>query len=269
MAIRDDALLPDGHKPIPGFPALFNFRDLGGYPTQDGRRIKRGLIYRSGGLTLLNEEELERFKSFGIHYIMDLRTTKEIERKPDPPLEGVEFMHYSGLEFRGGEEIDFSPEGMHRLGDGAQDQYEKFTAYYHEMPFDNEAFRIIMEALEAHKTPFLFHCASGKDRTGVAAMIILLALGVSREFVFADYALSNLYLEKEVAEMLESSAAEVEGDTVAQQLRKMEAGVHLPLGLGVLQEFLRRYDSIEDYLEAEYGLAGQRLERFRDFYLEG
>ena len=253
---------------LKGFRPEVNIRDLGGIETQDGRVVKPGLIYRSGGPYLMDEDEVELLRALGLKTIFDLRTTAECERHPDPEVEGAKHVRYSGVEFRGGEEIDFSPAGMHRLGDGARDQYEKMHGYYIEMPFDNEAFRLLMESLEDGCAPLLFHCASGKDRTGVAAMVVLLALGVSREDVFADYLYSNVLLAGDLERAFAEHAADIAEDELAATLTQMESGVSPAIGEAVLDEIFSRYGSVEGYLAAEFGLDGERLERFREKYLE-
>ena len=68
-----------------------------------------------------------------------------------------------------------------------------FTDLYKQMPFGNPAYHELFRLLEEHRVPLLFHCTCGKDRTGIAAMLVLLALGVSREDAIADYMLTNVY----------------------------------------------------------------------------
>ena len=79
------------------------------------------------------------------------------------------------------------PEGMNRIGEGGREQLALLKNYYARMPFNNQAFRILFEHIQKGDVPILIHCASGKDRTGVACMLILLALGVDREIVLEDY----------------------------------------------------------------------------------
>lgn len=245
-----------------------NFRDLGGYRASDGRAIKHGLIYRSGGLYRMDERERKEFERLGVRAVMELRTTGEIEQEPDPVFDGVRQVHYAGHEFGEGAEIDFSPEGMHRLGDGARDQYDKLVGYYRTMAFDNEAYRNLFELLETGEVPVVFHCASGKDRTGVAAIIIMLALGVPEETILADYMLSNEYRAKKIAESYEEYADHIAADPLAEKLTMLENGVLLETAEMVLDSFIERYGSYEAYLEAEYGLAPARIEALRDRYLE-
>ena len=133
---------------------------------------------------------------------------------------------------------------------------------YRQMLTGNKAFKELFRALEAGETPILFHCTSGKDRTGVAAMLILLALGVSRADALADYMLTNVY-RREIIERFLADKPAAERDL----LLPVE-GVSEPMGAGAIDEILRRYPSYEAYFADEFGLDAARLKALRDFYLE-
>ena len=244
-----------------------NIRDLGGYQAVDGRRIKSGLIYRSGGVYLMNPDEIETLRSLGIKYIMDLRTSYESNIDPDPILDGIDMVRHSGLVFRGGEEIDFSPVGMSKVGKEGEAQLAALIDYYSGMPFDNEAFRILMEKLKSNEVPILFHCATGKDRTGVAAMIILAALGIPRETILNDYMLSNYYHRETINRILSENKERFEEHPILEELLSMRTGVTEKIGLSVLDSMYSHYGSIEAYLEKEFGLDEDSLRSFRDNYL--
>ena len=135
-------------------------------------------------------------------------------------------------------------------------------AMYERMLFGNKAYKELFRALEAGETPVLFHCSAGKDRTGVAAMLILLALGVSRADALADYMLTNVY-RREIIERFLADKPAAERDL----LLPVE-GVSEPMGAGAIDEILRRYPSYEAYFADEFGLDAVRLKALRDFYLE-
>lgn len=71
------------------FKGILNFRDMGGYTTLDGRRVKRGLFFRSAELTGMTEQDVELFQSLGIKTIFDYRGVEEVRLKPDPVIPGV------------------------------------------------------------------------------------------------------------------------------------------------------------------------------------
>lgn len=226
----------------------------------------------------MNAEELETLRSLGIGYIMDLRTTGESLVDPDPILPGVEMVRHSGLVFKGGEEIDFSPTGMNKVGKAGEAQLKALTDYYSIMPFDNEAFGILMKKLMDKNVPLIFHCATGKDRTGVAAMIILAALGIPKETILRDYLLSNYYHRETINRVLEENKEQTNQDPVNETLLRMRTGVTELIGKTVLDAMLApgskdmesqtSEDPFLPYLQKEFGLSTEDLKNLRDFYLE-
>ena len=83
-----------------------------------------------------------------------------------------------------------------------------FTDLYKQMPFGNPAYHELFRLLEEHRVPLLFHCTCGKDRTGIAAMLVLLALGVSREDAIADYMLTNVYRKAIIDKFMQDKPAD-------------------------------------------------------------
>lgn len=250
------------------YPNEFNFRDLGGYPTRDGKVVKKGVFYRSGGLFYLNEEDLNRFEREGIPYILDLRTKAESDSAPDPVMPGVVAIRHSGVVSKGGEEIDFSPAGMSLIGEEGYRQIRNLQNYYAEMPFGNEAFRIFFKEIEKEHTPILFHCATGKDRTGVLAMILLLALNVDEETIFEDYMLSVCFRREHLERALAEQQSEINEHPERKELIIMKEAVSEEVGRLVLAEIHKRYASVEQYLETEFGLTEEKRKRLRDRYTE-
>jgi len=96
---------------------------------------------------------------------------------------------------------------------------------YRQMLTGNKAFKELFRALEAGETPILFHCTAGKDRTGVAAMLILLALGASDETICADYARTNLCRAAEIEKAMADHAAEIAADPAQRMRWQSSAGV--------------------------------------------
>ncbi len=97
-----------------------------------------------------------------------------------------------GLCLDGGKEVNFSPEDREKLLEGKPDEGRRMAdAMYKQMLFGNKAYKELFRALEAGETPILFHCSGGKDRTGVAAMLLLKALGASDETIVADFVQTN------------------------------------------------------------------------------
>ena len=157
-----------------------------------------------------------------------------------------------GLRNADGTEMDFSGQGIERLRQEKEafersvgrpvHDFEWFSALYREMPFRNPAYHALFALLEGRRVPVLFHCSCGKDRTGIGAMLILLALGVSRADALADYMLTNVY-RREIIERFLADKPAAERDL----LLPVE-GVSEPMGAGAIDEILRRYPSVRGLL---------------------
>ena len=253
----------------PRFNKELNFRDLGGYSSKDGRTIRKGFFYRSGGLCFMNDDEIETFKHLGIRCVIDFRTQHENERHPDPFFSGMDVYRCSGVVSKGGEGIDFSPRGMNQIGEAGERKLEVLTKYYTEMPFHNEAFQTMVKQIMARNVPICIHCATGKDRTGVGAMILLFLLGVDEETVLQDYLLSCKYRSDVIERVMREKAEQIEVHQVLKELLLMKEGVTEKIGRGILETIKERYGSHENYLFQEYALNSQDLIDLRDTYLEG
>ena len=182
--------------------------------------------------------------------------------------DGARLVQICGLRDATGQEIDFSPNDIQRLVQSAPAGTNLTQMIYRQMLTGNKAFKELFRALEAGETPILFHCTSGKDRTGVAAMLILLALGASDETICADYARTNLCRAAEIEKAMADHAAEIAADPAQRMRWQSSAGVDPETAPFVLRTIRQDYGSAESYLEAEYGLTPARLMRLRRMYLE-
>ena len=261
---------PGAEIPLQG---AVNFRELGGYPTADGRHVRYGLLYRGGNLdTLQSAQDQAVVQSWRLQTILDLRSEGECAQHPDPAISGVEYQRVCAMRMTDGSEMDFSSSGIERLA-AEKAAFEKkaghpvhdfywFSALYRQMPFGNPAYQRLFALLEQRKVPILFHCSCGKDRTGIAAMLILLALGASKQTALADYMLTNTYRRAIIEASLQGKSPQ------ERELLLSVEGVNEQMGAGAIEEILERYDSYEAYFAAEYGLNAHRLQALRDFYLE-
>ena len=238
-----------------------NFRDLGGIPVQNGRVVKSGMFYRSAGLYWMRSAERAVFQTLGIRSVLDLRSKEESKRCPDPLFPQVEIVQHSGVVTKGGEEIDFSIHGMNKIGQDARDQLEKLTQYYKEMPFGNNAIQVMFEKILAGNTPIVLHCAVGKDRTGVAVMVLLTALGARDQDILEDYMKSKEERRENLEKIYTKYADRLEGHPELKELLTMKEGVSETIGRAVLQEIHNRYETPEMFLWTEYGLGKEELQR--------
>jgi protein-tyrosine phosphatase len=166
------------------FADVYNFRDLGGYRTTDGRTVAWHRLYRSDDLGRLRDDDFERFASLGIRTVVDLRRPNEVAdlgRIPD--MDGVAYHHvhmahpqWPSQSFADtGERTAFVIERYREMSVAAGEAI-------------GEALRLIADA---DASPLVFHCIAGKDRTGVVAALTLSLLGVDDETIADDYALSE------------------------------------------------------------------------------
>ncbi len=249
-----------------GFRRVINFRDLGGYKTKDGRITKKGLVFRSASPGFMSEKEFERFEDMNFHTILDLRSEEEIKVHPYPDMKGTKKLQKSGVVSKSGQSIDFSPNGMRKTGKAGKTQLNKLRGYYKEIVFGNKSFKVMFKELLEGNVPFLFHCATGKDRTGLAAILFLLALGVDERIVRKDYLLSNEYRKK----VLENTLKDIdkEKDPELYELMTMFDGVSENIFDIVMDSIYEKYDSLEEFFLKEYGLNKTKLKELRDKYTE-
>ena len=263
--------------PLPhvlSFEGATNFRELGGYPGADGRRVKYGMLYR-GGTTfdLKNDADRAVLEGLKLKCILDLRSTGEREAQPDVIPNGTDYLQLSAMRYEDGSEIDFSPAGMERLEREFSSmmqiraQIDVFASFYARMPFGNPAFQAMFCVLEQGKVPMLFHCTSGKDRTGVAAMLILLALGADRETAVADYLETNRCRAAEIKALHEQYGDLIETNPEAWEMRLIRYGVLPRCADAALDAIVERYGDWETYFYEEFGLNRSRLSALRDRYL--
>lgn len=190
MFERESLLAAHQHRHVRLEGAL-NVRDLGGLPTQDGKRTRHGVLFRSDTLAHLTPADQVRLADLGLATVIDLRTEEERTRAPDRLPEGpAPAVRALGFLPRGNIEM-FSAINSGQLDAAAA--VEAMVSQYRNLTLDHhDRYRAFVETLLGPGShPLLFHCASGKDRTGIAAAIVLLAVDVPREAVVEDYAISN------------------------------------------------------------------------------
>jgi protein-tyrosine phosphatase len=188
--------------------AAFNFRDLGGYPTADGRVTRWRALFRADGLHRLTTADVDVMREIGLRTVIDLRTEDELAERGRFPLDDhpVGYHHISLMdvtwdpgtapaETSGAPVADFLLERYVEMIESAGDRLA-------------DAFRILSEP---EALPAVFHCAAGKDRTGILAGLLLSSLGVADDEVVADYALTGQAMTK----MLEAWAGAAQPETKA------------------------------------------------------
>ena len=186
-SVITDPVLPDvgtDHRRVVPLFAVHNFRDMGGYPTADGRVTRWHRVFRADGLQRLTEGDLELLRPYHLRTVIDLRTIGEIEESgrfdvDQYPLNWVHLpivdatWHFEGRKAEGNAH-DF-------LVNAYLDMLRVGAARF------NQALHLLAEPSVG---PVVFHCAAGKDRTGLVAALALAAVGVPDEYIAADYGLT-------------------------------------------------------------------------------
>lgn len=190
------------------FENLKNTRDLGGILTADGRRIKSGMLIRSGELCQASEKDIEYLQGV-VGLIIDFRTGTEVREKPDPQIPGVGYIHHPIIrEMKAGitQEDQAKKATMEEIFRRFANDYDGATQYmkniYNGMLTDDyqvsQYAKFVSLAVGNENGATLWHCMAGKDRAGFATAVLLQALGVPRETIIADYLKTNEYVEDAV-----------------------------------------------------------------------
>ena len=174
--------------------ACFNFRDLGGHETADGRRVRRGVMYRADTLHRLTANDLEVLRSLELRTVIDLRTQGELDRHGRARLadHGEVVHHHLPMvdELR-------STDAMPEEAPTSEQRGERYLRMLEGAgPAVVAALRLLADA---EALPAVFHCTAGKDRTGVLAALVLGHLGVPDEAVADDYALTEVAVSQSMA----------------------------------------------------------------------
>ncbi|MDR0352812.1 MAG: tyrosine-protein phosphatase [Opitutaceae bacterium] len=242
-----------------------NFRDLGGLPAANGRRVRPGLLFRSGTLAHLTPADRARLAAARLTRVLDLRDAVETAREPDALWDGARYENIPAnpLGRGAGASIDqYTPEFLEKL-----DPRKFMRDLYRELPLENRAYRRLMAVLRETEpgAATVFHCAVGKDRTGVAAAIVLLALGADRATLLADYTRTEQTLAPHRERVQTALAGKLDGLALE----------HLRVLMAAREEFIAvALASIESrggadaWLAAEFGLDAPARAALQAKYLE-
>lgn len=234
----------------------FNFRDLGGYPAAGGRTVRPGLVYRSDALHRLTARGTEAFRALTIATVIDLRTPAELARhawQPPPGWPG-QLLHVPLRQAI--PDWTAYPRGQLDAPGFAAEHYLETAERGH------AAIRTLIETLaDPSRLPAVFHCAAGKDRTGIIAALTLALLGVPAEQIADDYALSDIATRRWEA----SIAAGTPDDTQTSWAYVPPA--MLTADPSTMTAFLRQLMTIHgtpDHFAATIGITSQALRGLRE-----
>jgi protein-tyrosine phosphatase len=242
-----------------GLEAVHNFRDLGGYPTAGGRTTKWRTLFRSDGLyRLRGADDMSRVMQLGLKSVIDLRTEREQREQGIFPTDDIEvtFHHLSIVD------VTWSDTETPEF----DDEVEFLVWGYRDMlEIGSSRFADAMHVLaQTDSLPAVFHCAAGKDRTGVLAALLLSSLGVDDAHICADYGLTQDAMRRSIAwskvhrpELAERYAT-IPKAYLAADPRAMQI---------ILTELAQQHGSVRNYVR-EIGVADATVEALGNLLLE-
>ena len=262
-------------KRIKELKELTNTRDLGGFTADSGKTIKPCRLLRSGELKKASENDIRILKEkYKLHTVLDLRIDAEREQSPDPVIDGIKTVALPLLDssFFGIARDENSIDAWIKLFDGRDaDPVEVFKEMYRKLMFSEYVrplFRVFFDILlENRSGSVLWHCSAGKDRAGIATAVALMALGVSRDDIVADYMATEKFQKKELLKIRLLMPLFVHKKSVRKCVRIL---------LGVEEIYMRQlfdvidseYGSEKGYLNSFIGLTDDEIFELKKMYLE-
>jgi len=251
-----------------------NLRDLGGWPTRGGGRVRWGLLYRSTELGRLAGADMAAFAALGIRSIYDLRTEAERSAQPDRLPPGTEYVVADVV----ADLVDAAPAQLFKVATdpqaaeallGGGKGLALFAKAYREivsLPSAGVAYhRLFSDLTREEHRPALFHCTGGKDRTGWAAASLLTLLGVPDDLVMQEYLLTNTELLPAEQPLLERFRA-LGGDPKVLRPVVAVAPEYLK---AALDEMRKEFGTIERYFSQGLGLDEAAQQSLRAAFVEG
>nr|WP_321440665.1 tyrosine-protein phosphatase [uncultured Hyphomonas sp.] len=251
-----------------------NFRDLGGYETTNGQHVKWGRVFRSGTMTRLTDKDYKYLSSLGIATIVDFRTSEERASEPTNWRAG----DISYETFPDPAEDDANPlAAVFASPDVKPEDVRAMMAQLYSGILEQQtpAYRVLFRDLADDNAPLAFNCSAGKDRTGVGAALILSVLGVPRETVVADYALSEKLVDYSAEFQLGADDEASQDNGPYAYLRRLPPELVAPLMRSdpayieaVLDRIDQDYGSVEAFVREELDVSDADLARIRRKLLE-
>lgn len=244
--------LPARHLNLAG---ASNFRDLGGYPAKDGRRVRWRQIFRSNHLGHLTDDDIEVLRSLGVRSAFDFRGSEERAAA----LCGVKDIAVHSLPIEptvvaalreivaGG-----TPLSPAAALDVMRDSYRNYVRH------NTPRFRALFSHLLEDRAPLVIHCTAGKDRTGFACALILHTLGVPDDVIAEDYLLTNRFYKRDPTA----------GSDLPEEVRQVLGSVQAPFLAAAFEAIGADYGNLENYLSRGIGLGPAERSALEARYLE-
>ena len=243
-----------------------NFRDMGGYQTICGRRIKANRLYRSGALSKLTPEDTQILSRSGITHIIDYRDHIETQHDGDVLWEGVQYeccpANPASHTSQSSQNDFFSNQSLESL------PVDFMETLYQRLPFGNKAYQALFKKLQSVQVQggIIQHCAVGKDRTGVGSALVLLSLDVPKETVLEDYAKTEEALMPFRLQLLQRIEHQI--TPVARERFEYLMSARPAFLDAAITEIEKRYSRWDDYFHHELGLTVEARQALKNHFLE-
>jgi protein-tyrosine phosphatase len=265
--------LPQAPSTEPELAGVRNFRDVGGLPTVDGRRVRHGRLFRSGHLANATESDAAFLSGLGLHTIFDFRNSADQKLEgPDVELPGVRNINLPLSDPADGAEF------WTMVREGNLDQLKAILADGKAAGRMSASYRLIIKertgehsrvlhALAGDSVPALMHCAAGKDRAGLSIAVSLLAVGVERDAIEADYLKSNDPHRRYRVRRKDNSPAAMSPEVMELLAPLFDArSEYLAAAFDTIEE---TWGGTERYLSEGLGLSPETRDRLRERLLDG
>ena len=260
--------------------SISNARELGGYKTRDGKTIRKGVLLRSAALTDVSQDELKLLiDDYNLSAVIDLRANYELAEEPEPVIDGVAQYNFKIMDeqLMAGRAASISD----ILTDPNVDPITRMTAilkaevisdqmYVEFLQGDigkagyRDFFRVLLDTPEG--SAVLWHCTNGKDRTGVAAMLLLGILNVDDETIMKDFLLTNTFFEAEISAMRNQLKTYIQDEAMLEELLVAGKGVYAPYMQNAIDYINENYGNIPNYAKTELGLTDADIVKLQNLY---
>lgn len=274
----------DINKRYLDFEGTTNFRDLGGYVGHNGKTVKWGQIFRADALNKLTDKDIALLEAMKLKTIVDFRSPKEIVDNEDKAIKDTVYFNLnpkaevaqlaSASPTNDKQKIDKllsianSDQGESYFLDHIDDMAKQMRKLVSD-PVAISQYQKLMELLLADDgAPLVYHCRGGKDRTGIATMYILLALGVSKDQIYSDYILTNTYKEVRNEMRMDEYRNLTDNQNVLDYLRNLLLAKEEYLD-AAFDEMIKVSGSSDNYLKQVLMIDDDKLTTLRNRYLEG
>lgn len=241
------------------FEKVHNARDLGGLVSEDGKSIKKGLLFRSAALWDASDADLEKIEDLGINLIIDLRLPRDIKAQPDRLPKGCDYLNLPMADFQ----YDIR---TLRGGFKAEPYMSQMYREFVQKDMSCECLSRFIDVISSHEGAVLWHCKTGKDRAGVASIVLEAALGINIKDIRSDYLLSSRFADKR-PHMSKRNAA-LTKVLIPKTEREKLYTVKEKYFNAFIDEATSLYGSLDGFLEKGLGVTNGKRKKLRDRFLE-